>query len=117
MSVRPDGAYDGAIVVYDADTGRKVQQFEGRTDVEWLCFIPKGGTPYWPVPPSTYRLGVSHSPQQVFASLCGTRKCRDTWCVYPRWTLGAQLQFRWYLAGLGTENGLSKHLVSIFDGR
>lgn len=38
------GAYDGAIVLYDPDTGRKLQNFEGPTDVEWLCFHPIGGT-------------------------------------------------------------------------
>jgi WD40 repeat protein len=38
------GAYDGAIIIYDADTQQKVQEFEGPSDVEWLCFHPKGGT-------------------------------------------------------------------------
>jgi angio-associated migratory cell protein len=39
------GAYDGAIVLYDADTGALVSQLEdGPTDVEWVCFHPVGGT-------------------------------------------------------------------------
>jgi WD40 repeat protein len=38
------GGYDGAIVLYDPDTGAKLQNLEGPTDVEWLCFHPKGGT-------------------------------------------------------------------------
>jgi WD40 repeat protein len=37
------GAYDGAIVIYDPDTGAKLQNLEGPTDVEWICFHPKGG--------------------------------------------------------------------------
>jgi WD40 repeat protein len=38
------GAYDGAIVLYDADTGAALETLEGPTDVEWLHFHPKGGT-------------------------------------------------------------------------
>jgi ribosome assembly protein SQT1 len=38
------GAYDGAIVVYDPDTGNKLKDLEGPSDVEWLCFHPKGGS-------------------------------------------------------------------------
>jgi WD40 repeat protein len=38
------GGYDGAIVLYDPDTGKKLQNLEGPTDVEWLCFHPIGGT-------------------------------------------------------------------------
>lgn len=38
------GGYDGVIVLYDADTGEFLKQLEGPTDVEWLCFHPKGGT-------------------------------------------------------------------------
>jgi angio-associated migratory cell protein len=38
------GAYDGATVLYNADTGELVKELEGPTDVEWLCFHPKGGT-------------------------------------------------------------------------
>lgn len=38
------GSYDGAIVLYDADSGDLVQVLEGPSDVEWACFHPKGGT-------------------------------------------------------------------------
>jgi WD domain, G-beta repeat len=38
------GGYDGIIVLYDAETGDKVTQLEGPTDVEWMSFHPKGGT-------------------------------------------------------------------------
>lgn len=38
------GGYDGAIVLYDADTGDWKQTLEGPTDVECLAFHPKGGT-------------------------------------------------------------------------
>lgn len=38
------GAYDGAILLYDPDTGAKVHSFEGPTDVEWAAFHPKGGS-------------------------------------------------------------------------
>mmetsp|Transcript_8109 Transcript_8109/g.11677 ORF Transcript_8109/g.11677 Transcript_8109/m.11677 type:complete len:514 (-) Transcript_8109:207-1748(-) len=38
------GAYDGAIVLYDPDTGNKVKELEGPSDVEWLEFHPKGGS-------------------------------------------------------------------------
>jgi WD40 repeat protein len=38
------GGYDGAIVIYNADTGAKLFNLEGPTDVEWLAFHPKGGT-------------------------------------------------------------------------
>ena len=38
------GSYDGAICIYDADTGAKVRVLEGPTDVEWLAFHPKGGS-------------------------------------------------------------------------
>jgi ribosome assembly protein SQT1 len=38
------GGYDGAIVLYDPDTGNKLKELEGPSDVEWLCFHPKGGS-------------------------------------------------------------------------
>jgi WD40 repeat protein len=38
------GAYDGAIILYDPDTGAKLDSLEGPTDVEWLAFHPKGGS-------------------------------------------------------------------------
>lgn len=38
------GGYDGVIVLYDADTGNKLKELEGPSDVEWLCFHPKGGS-------------------------------------------------------------------------
>ncbi len=38
------GGYDGAIVLYDPDTGSKLKELEGPSDVEWLCFHPKGGS-------------------------------------------------------------------------
>jgi ribosome assembly protein SQT1 len=38
------GAYDGAIVVYDPVSGAKIQELEGPSDVEFLCFHPKGGS-------------------------------------------------------------------------
>ncbi len=38
------GGYDGAIVLYDPDTGTKLKELEGPSDVEWLCFHPKGGS-------------------------------------------------------------------------
>jgi ribosome assembly protein SQT1 len=38
------GGYDGAIVLYDADTGSIVKELEGPSDVEWLAFHPKGGS-------------------------------------------------------------------------
>lgn len=38
------GAYDGTIVLYDPDTGTKLQTLEGPTDIEWLSFHPKGGS-------------------------------------------------------------------------
>jgi len=38
------GGYDGAIVLYDPDTGAKLKNLEGPTDVEWISFHPKGGT-------------------------------------------------------------------------
>jgi angio-associated migratory cell protein len=38
------GGYDGIIALYDAESGEKVTQLEGPTDVEWISFHPKGGT-------------------------------------------------------------------------
>lgn len=38
------GGYDGAILLYDPDTGAKLHSFEGPTDVEWAAFHPKGGS-------------------------------------------------------------------------
>lgn len=38
------GGYDGVIVLYDPDTGNKIKELEGPSDVEWLCFHPKGGS-------------------------------------------------------------------------
>lgn len=38
------GSYDGAIVIYDADTGEQKLKLEGPSDVEWISFHPKGGT-------------------------------------------------------------------------
>jgi ribosome assembly protein SQT1 len=38
------GGYDGAIVLYDAESGSKFKELEGPSDVEWLSFHPKGGS-------------------------------------------------------------------------
>ena len=38
------GSYDGAIVLYDPDSGEQKLKLEGPSDVEWLCFHPKGGS-------------------------------------------------------------------------
>jgi WD40 repeat protein len=38
------GSYDGAIVIYDPDTAEQKSKLEGPSDVEWLCFHPKGGS-------------------------------------------------------------------------
>lgn len=38
------GGYDGAIVIYDPDTAEQKLKLEGPSDVEWLCFHPKGGS-------------------------------------------------------------------------
>lgn len=38
------GSYDGAIVIYDPDTAEQKLKLEGPSDVEWLCFHPKGGS-------------------------------------------------------------------------
>jgi len=38
------GGYDGVIVLYDPDTGNKLKELEGPSDVEWLCFHPRGGS-------------------------------------------------------------------------
>lgn len=39
------GAFDGSLVLYQADTGAKFWTIDaGPSDIEWLCFHPKGGT-------------------------------------------------------------------------
>jgi WD40 repeat protein len=38
------GAYDGSIVLYNPDTGDKIQVLDGPTDVEFVAFHPKGGS-------------------------------------------------------------------------
>lgn len=38
------GSYDGGIVLYDPDTAEQKLKLEGPSDVEWLCFHPKGGS-------------------------------------------------------------------------
>jgi ribosome assembly protein SQT1 len=38
------GSYDGTIVLYDPDTAEQKLKLEGPSDVEWLCFHPKGGS-------------------------------------------------------------------------
>jgi angio-associated migratory cell protein len=38
------GGYDGAILIYDPDTGALLQPLEGPSDIEWLAWHPKGGT-------------------------------------------------------------------------
>lgn len=38
------GSFDGSIAVYDPDTTQVLQVLEGPSDVEWLCFHPKGGS-------------------------------------------------------------------------
>lgn len=38
------GGYDGNIVLYNAENGEKIQTLDGPTDVEFLCFHPKGGS-------------------------------------------------------------------------
>ena len=37
-------SFDGNILLYDPASGEQKLKFEGPTDVEWLCFHPKGGT-------------------------------------------------------------------------
>lgn len=38
------GAYDGAIIIYDPNTGALLKELEGPSDVEFVSFHPKGGT-------------------------------------------------------------------------
>lgn len=39
------GAFDGSLVLYHADTGTTFWTIDaGPSDIEWLCFHPKGGT-------------------------------------------------------------------------
>eukprot|EP00980_Cylindrotheca_fusiformis_P013088 scaffold3281_cov129-Cylindrotheca_fusiformis.AAC.7 len=38
------GSYDGTIVIYDPETAEQKFKLEGPSDVEWLCFHPKGGS-------------------------------------------------------------------------
>eukprot|EP00559_Dactyliosolen_fragilissimus_P008030 CAMPEP_0184870004 /NCGR_PEP_ID=MMETSP0580-20130426/36134_1 /TAXON_ID=1118495 /ORGANISM="Dactyliosolen fragilissimus" /LENGTH=528 /DNA_ID=CAMNT_0027371871 /DNA_START=42 /DNA_END=1625 /DNA_ORIENTATION=- len=38
------GSYDGTIIIYNPDTGEKIQALDGPTDVEFLSFHPKGGS-------------------------------------------------------------------------
>jgi WD40 repeat protein len=38
------GSFDGAIILYDPDSGEQKLKLEGPSDVEWLCFHPKGGS-------------------------------------------------------------------------
>jgi angio-associated migratory cell protein len=38
------GSFDGAILLYDPDSGEQNLKLEGPSDVEWLCFHPKGGS-------------------------------------------------------------------------
>lgn len=38
------GGYDGTIVLYDAQSGEKMQLLDGPTDVEFLSFHPNGGS-------------------------------------------------------------------------
>eukprot|EP00339_Tiarina_fusa_P009302 CAMPEP_0117072554 /NCGR_PEP_ID=MMETSP0472-20121206/51085_1 /TAXON_ID=693140 ORGANISM="Tiarina fusus, Strain LIS" /NCGR_SAMPLE_ID=MMETSP0472 /ASSEMBLY_ACC=CAM_ASM_000603 /LENGTH=465 /DNA_ID=CAMNT_0004796741 /DNA_START=94 /DNA_END=1491 /DNA_ORIENTATION=+ len=38
------GSYDGAILLYDPDSGEQKLKLEGPSDVEWLRFHPKGGS-------------------------------------------------------------------------
>lgn len=38
------GAYDGTVVLYNPDTGEKIQVLDGPTDVEFIAFHPKGGS-------------------------------------------------------------------------
>lgn len=56
------GGYDGAIVLYDPDTGTKLKELEGPSDVEWLCFHPKGGSVCNTV---VFCIGVSFVPESI----------------------------------------------------
>jgi ribosome assembly protein SQT1 len=38
------GSYDGTIVLYDPESAEQKLKLEGPSDVEWLCFHPKGGS-------------------------------------------------------------------------
>jgi WD40 repeat protein len=38
------GSFDGAIVLYDPDSGEQKLKLEGPSDVEWVSFHPKGGS-------------------------------------------------------------------------
>jgi ribosome assembly protein SQT1 len=84
------GGYDGAIVLYDPDTGSKLQQLEGPTDVEWLCFHPKGGTVLLAGSASDNTIWMFHIPMkkclQVFvghesAVTCGSFSPDGKWAL------------------------------------
>lgn len=65
------GSYDGAIVLYDADTGNKRIELEGPSDVEWLCFHPKGGSVLLAGSVSDGTIWMYHIP---------TSKCLQVFC-------------------------------------
>jgi len=58
------GAYDGALCLYDADSGNHVQTLEGPTDVECVAWHNKGGTVLLAGSAADGTLWMYHIPMQ-----------------------------------------------------
>ena len=111
------GAYDGAIVIYDPDTGSKLKKFEGPTDVEWLCFHPKGGTVLLVGSAADGTVWMYHIPMnkclQVFV---GHESAVTAGSFSPdgRWALSSSSDGT--LRIWAPKTGMSKHIFRLGDG-
>ena len=86
------GAYDGAIVIYHADTGALLQTLEGPTDVECLAFHPKGGTVLLAGSAADGTVWMYHIPLQKCLQVFVGHESAVTACQFSvdgRWALSA----------------------------
>ena len=86
------GGYDGAIVLYDADTGHQLQTLEGPTDVECVAFHPKGGTVLLAGSSADGTLWMYHIPLQQCLQVFVGHESAVTACQFTpdgKWAVSA----------------------------
>ena len=86
------GGYDGAVVLYDADTGHQLQTLEGPTDVECVAFHPKGGTVLLAGSSADGTLWMYHIPLQQCLQVFVGHESAVTACQFTadgKWAVSA----------------------------
>lgn len=109
------GSFDGTIVLYDPDTAEQKLKLEGPSDVEWLCFHPKGGSVLL-AGSGDGTVWMFHIPLnrclQVFV---GHEQAVTSGCFSPdgKWALSASADGT--LRIWAPKTGMSKHIFRLGD--